>query len=64
MPTEEDARKAKAERIKKQIEDLINPPDTDEKQGEDSPQMQPGESPRDYIRRRMSGIDRGRPREE
>lgn len=55
------ARKARAERLRQQISNLVNKPDTakggDEK---DSSQESPPakESPRDFIHRRMEELDK------
>ena len=60
MSTEEDARKAKAARIREQIEELTSKP-VGPDAPPDEPAIRPGESPRDFIQRRMAATTRRKP---
>ncbi len=54
MSEDEDARRERAERLRQQIERLKTP----DAESEDTPEMQPGESPKEYIERRAHEIAR------
>jgi hypothetical protein len=63
MPSDKEARQAKADRLKKQIEELKAPLKVDEGTTEPdigTPEMLPGESPHAYIERRTREIERKR----
>jgi len=69
---DEQARKARAEQLRAQIHELVQPPDvagtndarvdkeTANSDSSESEQRSPNESPRDFVQRRMQEIERAK----